>query len=390
MHILVIPSWYPTTEAPHNGIYFAEQARCLAKDGIQVGLVYPEQQSLTRASWTALRTKYFQTSWTHEYGFPTLRQHGWNLWWRFPPGMRCRIRSAVRLARRYVDRYGEPDLIHAQSGRWAGAAAARIGTDLSVPYVLTEHFSGFQRDAVFPWRWPLVEEGYRHAHRVSAVSRSLKHSLADHGLASLSSIEVHPNLAPTAHFTLPCSGRPPPPPFQFVTVARLTSQKNVDGLLHAFAQVAESENKITLVIVGDGPQRTHLEQTSRGLSIDDRVTFRGRLDREDVRDALWDAHAFVLPSRHETFGVVLLEAMATGLPVVATNSGGPNEVVTPDTGLLVPANDTDALAGALYEIQNRWSSFDENEIRSYILHHYGPEPFIHRTRTLYRQALGTA
>jgi len=390
MHVLVIPSWYPTTEAPLNGIYFAEQAQCLARSGLDVGVVYPEQQSLRRASWTALQNKYFQTEWTHDHGLPTLRQYSWNVWWRFPPGLRVRVRSAVRLARRYATKHGPPDVIHAQSGLWAGAAAARISSHLSVPYVLTEHFTGFQREAVFSWRQPLVEEGYRNAEGLAAVSTSLKRTLVEKNLAATSAITVHPNLAPTSFFSLPPSPRPSPPPFRFVTIARLVPQKNVSGLLCAFAEVEGAVSDSTLTVVGDGPKQAALEQEAHRLGITDRVTFQGQLDRKGVRAVLWDAHAFVLPSRHETFGVVLLEAMATGLPVVATASGGPEDLVTPDVGFLVPPSAPEALAEALHSMRTSWASFDPEAIRAYTLDHYGPEPFLDRTRLLYRRALENA
>jgi glycosyltransferase involved in cell wall biosynthesis len=295
------------------------------------------------------------------------------------------VRSAVRLAHRYADRHGVPDLIHAQSGRWAGAAAARIGTAFSRPYVLTEHFAGFHRGTIFPWRWPLIKEGYRQASGLAAVSHALKNTLIGHGLASASNIEVHPNLAPTSLFSRPPSGRSSPPPFRFVTVGHLRPPKNVEGLLRAFASMAAGDSTVELLIVGDGPERNALEKRARQLGIANQVVFRGRLDREEVRTALWAAHAFVLPSHYETFGVVLLEAMATGLPVVATACGGPEDVVTPNTGLLVPTGDTAALANALHRMRRRASSFDAAAIRNYVLEHYGPEPFVRRTRLLYRR-----
>ncbi|PSQ91003.1 MAG: glycosyltransferase family 4 protein, partial [Bacteroidetes bacterium QS_4_64_154] len=98
MHVLVVPSWYPTTEAPLQGIYFAEQAQILHDHGLTVGVVYPEQQSLRHLSWDALRRKHFQTAWTTDHDVPVLRRYGWNVWWRAPPGMRVRVRQAVRLA----------------------------------------------------------------------------------------------------------------------------------------------------------------------------------------------------------------------------------------------------------------------------------------------------
>ena len=388
MHVLIVPSWYPTSEAPLDGIYFAEQARCLARHGLQIGVIYPEQQSLRRLSWTALRRKHFQTEWSREGGIPTLRRYGWNVWSRFPPGLRCRVRSAVRLADRYVRRHGVPDLLHAQSGRWAGAAAARIGARHGIPYALTEHFSGLLREAVFPWRWPLVREGYDRAGAVTAVSTTLRRTVADHGLAPSSDVEIHPNVAPARFFRPPLSGRPSPPPFRFVTIARLKPSKNVAGLLEAFARVASSEpERITLTVVGDGPERARLTERARVLGVENQVRFLGECDREAVRNVLGRAHAFVLPSHHETFGVVVLEAMATGLPVVATASGGPEDLVTPDTGLLVPPGDPEALAEGLRTLRRRWSAFDPDAIRARTREQFGPEAYVRRTRALYRRAL---
>lgn len=389
MHVLVVPSWYPTSEAPLTGVYFAEQARCLTQHGMQVGVVYPEQQSLRRASWSALRKKHFQVQWSNEHGIPTLRRYGWNFWWRVPPGLRCRIRNAVRLADRYVDRYGRPDLIHAQSAQWAGAAAARMSDRFSVPYVLTEHFSGFRRDAIFPWRWSLVEEAYRDASGIAAVSTPLKQILVELNLASPSEVKVHPNMVSGTFFSLPPGGRPSPPPFRLVTVASLNPRKNVACLLDAFAR-AFSGSAASLAIVGDGPERSLLEHNTERLGIAPQVSFLGGLDREGVRSALWNSHAFVLPSRHETFGVVLIEAMATGLPVIATRCGGPEDIVTRDTGFLVPVDDPSALGDALLTLRKRWSSFDAASVRAQTLDRYGPDAFVNRTQSLYHLPFNAA
>ena len=387
MHVLVVPSWYPTTEAPQQGIYFAEQIRLLRDEGLKMGVIYPEQQSLRYLSWNALRQKHFQTTWTTDHGVPTLRRYGWNIWWRFPPGMRWRVRSAVRLAHRYADRHGVPDIVHAHSARWAGAAAAQFSDAFGVPYVLTEHYSGFVRDELFPWRWSLFETGIRQAHGLAAVSSVLKDALVEKGLADPEDIEIQPNPVRASLFTLPPDERPAPPPFRFVTVAALNPRKNVEGLLQAFANAFEhlAVSTVSLTIVGGGPRREPLEATARRLGIDDRVAFRGQLNRQAVRDALWDAHAFVLPSRYETFGVALVEAMATGLPVVATRCGGPEDIVTEETGRLVPATDPDALAEALRTMRTDWTAYDPDHIREHVLDRYGPEPFVQRTRSFYRR-----
>jgi glycosyltransferase involved in cell wall biosynthesis len=149
-------------------------------------------------------------------------------------------------------------------------------------------------------------------------------------------------------------------------------------------------SEVSLTIVGNGPERPALEEQARQLGVASRISFRGRLNRRAVREALQHAHAFVLPSRYETFGVVLLEAMATGLPVVATASGGPEDIVTPDTGELVPPGDPSALASALLRMKASWSAYNPYAIRQRTLRQYGPEPFVRRTRLLYNRALDPA
>ena len=387
MHVLVLPCWYPTTEAPRTGIYFVEQIQCLQDHGLKMGVVYPEQQSLRRCSGAALRRKHWQTEWTDHFGIPTLRQYGWNVWWRFPPGQRLRVRAAVRLGCRYVERHGTPDLLHAHSARWAGAAATRLSDKLGVPYVLTEHFSGFRRNAILPWRRPLVEEGFRSADALATVSSSLKRTLVAQEYASSDPVTVIPNLVDGSAFSLPQAPRPTPPPVGFITVSRLRPTKNISGLLEAFATAFDGSDAATLTVIGDGPEQASLKRQARHLGIASRVTFCGSLDRSSVRSALRSAHAFVLPSHHETFGVVLIEAMATGLPVVATRCGGPEDIVTPATGDLAPTGDVEALADALHTMHRTHDTYDANAIRESTINRYGPASFVRRTRALYRRAL---
>ena len=79
--------------------------------------------------------------------------------------------------------------------------------------------------------------------------------------------------------------------------------------------------------------------------------------------------------------------MATGLPVVATACGGPEDIVTPDTGRLVAPDDVDAIAEALAMLQNEWTSFNPDAIRAYVHDQYGPDSFVRRTQALYQRAL---
>lgn len=131
-------------------------------------------------------------------------------------------------------------------------------------------------------------------------------------------------------------------------VGRLAAVKGVLVLLNAFAQVRKSHPDAVLTLVGDGPERANIEAYCKELQLKDAVRFTGYLSQAEVAEALQDTDLFVLPSFAEGVPVVLMEAMASRLPVVATSIAGiPELVETGKTGLLVPPGDAEALAEAI-------------------------------------------
>ena len=132
---------------------------------------------------------------------------------------------------------------------------------------------------------------------------------------------------------------------QFVFIGRLVDWKAVDLLLQAFQPIAAQTNA-TLEIIGEGVMRPVLETMVANLGLSDRVTFRGWLAQPDCAESLQQASALVLPSLYECGGAVVLEAMAMGRPVIATNWGGPADYVDETCGILVdPTSRPDFIAG---------------------------------------------
>lgn len=130
------------------------------------------------------------------------------------------------------------------------------------------------------------------------------------------------------------------------TVGRLDPVKGQRYLIAAFAELGRRHPDARLLIVGDGPGRQELEALARALGVRDKTIFAG--ERRDIPDLLKAMDLFVLPSLAEGISNTILEAMATGLPVVATRVGGNPELVAEGlTGLLVPSADSGALAAAI-------------------------------------------
>lgn len=138
---------------------------------------------------------------------------------------------------------------------------------------------------------------------------------------------------------------------------RFIDKKGLDTTLSAFAIIAACYPQARLALVGDGPQRASLEQQARDLGVADRVDFTGFLPNRDVGKVLYDSHLYLHPSRTTAAGDregvpnAMLEAMASGLPVLATHHGGIPEAVTDGvSGLLVAENDASGLAAAALRV----------------------------------------
>jgi sugar transferase (PEP-CTERM/EpsH1 system associated) len=141
----------------------------------------------------------------------------------------------------------------------------------------------------------------------------------------------------------------PQPDGPIVTVARLSPEKDIANLLHALQRAADVATDIRLEVAGDGPCRDELQTLAADLKLQEHVHFLGAVN--DVPSLLARARLFVLPSQTEGVSLTILEAMARGLPVVATRVGGNPEVVADgQTGLLVPARAPAALAAALVQL----------------------------------------
>lgn len=136
-------------------------------------------------------------------------------------------------------------------------------------------------------------------------------------------------------------------PFHWLVVGRLVEQKDFPTLIAAFNQLSES----LLFIAGEGPLLDTLQRQVKSLGLEERIIFLGA--REDIEALYHQVDGFVLSSQFEGYGLVIAEAMASELPVVVTDSGGPREIVGSDglTGLLVPIKDTDALSQGMLAIE---------------------------------------
>jgi glycosyltransferase involved in cell wall biosynthesis len=162
----------------------------------------------------------------------------------------------------------------------------------------------------------------------------------------------------------------------------------VDILLEAVKLLRERTNKEFLLrLAGKGSRREELERQAAALGVSEGVSFLGRLSRKEMMEEMQRGNCFVLPTRYEAFGVVLIEAMATGLPVIATRSGGPESIVNTENGLLIDPENAEDLARAMQMMMENISSYSSTEIREQTLLRYGDRAVMEQYQQLFLQVL---
>lgn len=241
------------------------------------------------------------------------------------------------------------DLVHAHVyASTAAAAIATLGT--SPPLVITEHTEASWQD----WRARRVNRWvYRRAKHIMAVSIPIRRRLIERDGVPPGLITVVPNAVvpapevhPDAPLALPAGLHERP---LVGVVARLQLEKGVANFLKAAARVAPLFPEAHFVIAGDGPLRQELVALTEDLGLRSRVHFLGF--RSDASVLMRSLDVLVVPSLTEGSPLVTLEAMAAGVPVVASAVGGiPDQVRHDKEGLLIPPGDTDALGDALLDL----------------------------------------
>lgn len=268
-----------------------------------------------------------------------------------PPGLRARAKhmaywlESIRLAR--LVRGAGASHIHVHMAN-NGAAVAKLACayDRDLSYSLTIHGSAefFHIDS---WRVPEKCEGAAFVRFISNVGMSSVMAWTRPGLWDRFHV-VRCGIDPDVFRPRAGIGKRRADPLRLVSVGRLHPVKGYGVLLDAMGLLKRRGVGVTLTMIGDGPMRERLEALVRSHDLGDRVTFAGALAPERVRDALLESDAMALSSFMEGVPIVLMEAMACGLPVVATRVGGVPELVEDGvSGLLAPPGDAEAFAEAI-------------------------------------------
>ena len=275
----------------------------------------------------------------------------------------------------------KPDIVHAHF-LGVAAIAAPVCREKNLPLVITEHTSALNAPDPGKALVKTMRKTYPLADALLVVSSLLAGSIYRHTGAKA---VVVPNIIDTQSFSVVKEDNVPGEPFRFVASGFLIERKGYDLLLRAAGDLRRRGYALALTVFGDGPEREALEKLAESEGVRDCVDFRGQCTRGELGEAYPQMDAFVLASRRETFGVVYIEAMAAGLPVIATRCGGPEDFVTEENGILIPVDDAAALTDAMEHMMLHRREYDSASIAADIRRKFAPETIAARLTAVYEE-----
>ena len=250
--------------------------------------------------------------------------------------------------------------VHAHVTYTAGYVAMRLLEDEGIPYQISEHMSPFP---FMHMRTPgfiskNIARPLNKAEHISGVSTHLKKEILDY-VNPGKRVDVIPNVV--EHELIGTNNLNPI--FSFVLIGHLTVQKGVDILIESVKILSnQTTRKFKIVIGGNGPEFNKLVLLSQQLDVADYFEWKGSMAHSEVLRLINQCHAFVCSSRHESFGVAVVEALSLGKPVVATNCGGTADTINIRNGILVKTENPESLAEGMHQMMRSYQQFNKIEI----------------------------
>ena len=383
MHILEIPSFF----TPYGGEFCLDQAKALKAVGHEVRILSNVQLG-------------FSIGGKDYFVLPSCRyehvQDGITVYQSFQRGVPKVVRWNMKrwmaivcdMFDDYVARYGKPDILHAHCAKWAGYAAMKISQKYGISYVITEHLSKLVFEKEFgpapsdTWQIPLLKECYREAKMVVPVSEELVDNISCY-FGKEYRWHAISNTIDTDFFSYQPRSDRDGRAFRFCCLANYWPLKGYDVLIPAFQQLRQEGINAELHIAGRGTDSVKCKEL-----LSDGITTHGLLDKEAVRALLYQSDALVLASRSEVQPLVLLEAMSTGIPVIATDCI-PHSLRIEGGCTIVPVDDIEALTKAMKSLFQQ-TSFDGKAVSGKVKKMASPEVIGKKLSVLFTDILASA
>ena len=357
----MIPSWYPTAEAPLLGTFYKEQAEALAARGADVAVAYVNVTGDLHPGVHGIRCEKIN-------GVPTYRYTHPNWTPRLESG-RCwqRTRMLRRLYKRIEREWGRPDVVNLRSSL-QGYEVMDLCRRENLPLFFMEHSSYVITEP----EDGLIRKRLREVMAAAAVNACVS-SAVRRVMEPYGETRVIPDIVDGERFH-PLELPRDYDGFLFRAMGQLRPIKGYDVLIDAFIRLkGRTDRPVRLEIAGAGGLREGLQRRIDEGGVGECCRLVGTIPRDKAVEYMNGCDCFVCSSRTETLSCVLNESAACGKPLISTRCGGPEDIITKANGLLVPPDDPDALAEAMLEMMDKAAAYDGGKIREETLRKFGAD-----------------
>ena len=362
-HIIFLARWYPHRYDPMFGLFVQRHAEAAALyNDVSVVYVHPDDNA---------HNKYeiiHESSGTDAiHRVSTIR-----VYYRKSKSKIISLFRFFKANKIAFKRLTPPDIIHVHVLTRLGIIAWWQKIVHGTPYIITEHWSRYLPGNNFNGflRKKLTKLAVRRASAVTTVSEDLAKAMQNHGLTN-SNYMVLPNVVDINVFKII------PHQNAVTKIIHIScfedKSKNISGLLESLKILKDRQIPYQAVLIGDGMDYKLMRQKALDMQLNDNVSFTGLLQGQDLTDALASGDFLVLSSNYENMPVVILEALACGLPVVSTNVGGISEIINENNGILVPPHDVEQLADAMQTMIAIHKNYDADTLRNSIIKKFSNE-----------------
>ena len=352
MKIFIIARGYPSKQDPTWGCFEKDQAEALSLQGHQVTILSVDTRF--RLYWRKLG---IQCGVHNNIAVFNIFLLPYALLFFLPKRLKDMFYAwqLELVYKRAIQQYGSPDVIYSHYLHNT-LKAIPIRQKYHIPIVAMEHWSQMAYIPIPKSTISTAKRVYSSIDQLLTVSSALKDNiLRQIGIDST----VVPNMVGQEFHYLP-SEQSKKDSIQLITTGRLIPEKHFDMLIQAIANIPSLP--LRLSIIGNGAEKYKLQQLINKLQIGHKVRLLGHKSKQEIVTLLQQSDIFVLPSQSETFGVAYIEALACGLPIIATDCGGPRDIVTIENGLLIPTNNQTALEQAITRLSNNLNQYDRQAI----------------------------
>lgn len=355
MRIFILSTGWPSKQQPQWGIVQRDQAVAISKLGHQVVSLYLDLRSEPHSKKLGITREmkegvivycfYAGVRWAE-----TLK--------KISPRLQYKVVEALffHLFRKVVKEEGRPDVVYGHYLRYCRRALA-IKRKYGIPAVGIEHWSEMGKDDIKEDLRQQAIETYPYLDKQLVVSEALRKNILDK--IGVDTIVVNNTYDNDFFYKERIKNDNT---VRFVLTGNLRPIKRYDLVIRAVGECASLQKNTKFTIIGDGPEREKLQEMIEAYHLTDTVFLVGRKTRDFIVETLQEADAYILSSYLETFGVAPVEALACGVPVIATDCGGPRSYMHDFNGLLIPVDDVNAMSEAISYMIEHYMEYDRKRI----------------------------